>query len=112
MKPTQKDAADLFLKYQPVFDALGNPMRQQIMFTLASAAEKGTPLSVQELAERTTLSRPTISHHIKVLHTARLVEPTKVGTQVFYRPMFETSLAMANEFTRVLEKMMKQEGGK
>lgn len=112
MSSLHKKSVKLFSNYQPVFDALSNKLRQTIMFTLAEAAEAGSPLSVHELAEQTTLSRPTISHHIKILHDARLVEPTKSGTQIFYRPRFETPLAMAKEFTEALEAMKTKQGGK
>ena len=71
------------MAYQPVLEALSSPLRQKIMFALAEASASGKPMSVHELTEQTTLARPTISHHIKILHTAGLIEPKKIGTQIF-----------------------------
>ena len=110
MKKSQKLVAELFLAYQPVLEALSSPLRQKIMFALAEASASGKPMSVHELTEQTTLARPTISHHITILHTAGLIEPKKIGTQIFYRPKFETPLMMSKEFTQVLEAMIKNKG--
>lgn len=102
MSKSNKQAIETFKRYQPVFNALGNPMRQQIMFLLAN----GTRLSVAELAAKTELSRPAISHHIKILSTAKLVRAERVGVRLYYRPMFQTPLAMARDFSKVLGKIV------
>lgn len=106
MKPKYTSITKTFYDYRDVFEALGNPVRQEIMFMLAKTAAENKQLSVRELATRTTLSRPTISHHIKILYRARLVVPSKTGTQIFYRPRFETPLAMAKELSCVLGKIV------
>ena len=104
MPEGNKQAIEVFKRYQPVFNALGDPMRQQIMFLLAN----GTRLSVAELAAKTVLSRPAVSHHLKILSTAKLVQAERVGVRLYYRPMFQTPLAMARDFSKVLGKIVKK----
>ncbi len=50
-------------------DALGSPVRRDILRQLQSA-----PLTVGELASRFPVSRPAISRHLHVLREAGLVE--------------------------------------
>lgn len=95
-----KQAIDVFRKYRLVFNSLGNPTRQRIMFLLASGPRR----SVAELTAETTLSRPAVSHHLKVLREAKLVQAKRDGVRLYYSPMFQTPLRMAQDFTEVLQK--------
>lgn len=104
MSKNNEQAIETFKRYQPVFNALGDPTRQQIMFLLAN----GTRLSVAELAAKTELSRPAVSHHLKILSTAKLVRAERVGVRLYYRPMFQTPLAMARDFSKVLGKIVRK----
>lgn len=63
-----------------VFAALGDPQRQRILLTF----ERGERLNVSQLAEASTLSRPTVSHHLKVLREAGVLASRKEGKEVFY----------------------------
>lgn len=60
-------------------DALGSPVRRQILQKLRSK-----PLSVQELAERFPVSRPAVSRHLRILESAGLVESTTEGARNLY----------------------------
>jgi ArsR family transcriptional regulator, arsenate/arsenite/antimonite-responsive transcriptional repressor len=60
--------------------ALADPARQDLVQLLAR-----TELNVGELAERVTLSRPTVSHHLGILKRAGLVRTRKEGREVYYR---------------------------
>jgi|SRR6185436_18987940 len=60
--------------------ALGDPTRQQIMMLLSRQR-----LNVGELAERFHLSRPAISHQIKVLLHAGLLVQEREGRERVYR---------------------------
>lgn len=59
--------------------AIGDPIRLQILFVLS-----GDRLNVSEIAAQFKLSRPAISHHLKVLKDAAIVESEKMGQEVFY----------------------------
>jgi DNA-binding transcriptional ArsR family regulator len=60
-------------------DALGNPVRRNILLSL-----RHSPLTVGELAERFPVSRPAISRHLKVLSESGLVEVNAEGTRHLY----------------------------
>ena len=60
-------------------DALGNPIRREILIELRRA-----PLPVGALAERFSISRPAVSRHLRVLQDAGLVVPNERGAQNIY----------------------------
>jgi DNA-binding transcriptional ArsR family regulator len=60
-------------------DALGNPIRRDILTALRRA-----PMPVGALAKRFAVSRPAISRHLRVLQDAGLVTPEERGTQNLY----------------------------
>jgi len=62
-----------------VFVALGDEHRQRIMLTF----EKGERLTVGQIAAVSTLSRPAVSHHLKILRAAGLLEEEKIGKEVY-----------------------------
>ena len=68
----------------PAFKALGDPVRLQLMSMIASAPEG--EICVCELTPAFELSGPTISHHLKTLREAGLVQAERRGTWVYYRP--------------------------
>jgi DNA-binding transcriptional ArsR family regulator len=63
-----------------VLTALGDPMRQEIVVALSRER-----LNVGQLAERFPLSRPAISHHLKVLLDAGLLDRERAGRERVYR---------------------------
>ncbi|RJP76894.1 MAG: ArsR family transcriptional regulator [Candidatus Zixiibacteriota bacterium] len=62
-----------------MFKALADETRQQILRFL-----KDGPLNVGEIVERTTLSQPTISHHLGILKRAGVVVTQRRGKQIYY----------------------------
>jgi ArsR family transcriptional regulator, arsenate/arsenite/antimonite-responsive transcriptional repressor len=69
----------------PVFKALGDPVRLQLMSQIASAPDG--EVCVCDLTPGFDLTGPTISHHLKVLREAGLIEGDRRGTWVYYRPV-------------------------
>lgn len=63
--------------------ALADPVRLQLLSLVAS--HEGGEACVCELTEAFELSQPTISHHLKVLHQAGLLQRTKRGVWVYYK---------------------------
>lgn len=63
------------------FIAIGDETRQQILVALL---ENHGGMRVGELTEKTNLSRPAVSHHLKILKDAGIVNVFKVGTMNFY----------------------------
>jgi ArsR family transcriptional regulator, arsenate/arsenite/antimonite-responsive transcriptional repressor len=67
----------------PLLKALADPVRLRLMSLVAS--RQGGEACVCDLNEAFDLSQPTISHHLKVLHEAGLVDRDKRGVWVYYR---------------------------
>lgn len=67
----------------PLLKALADPVRLRLMSLVAS--HQGGEACVCDLNDAFELSQPTISHHMKVLHEAGLVDREKRGVWVYYR---------------------------
>jgi DNA-binding transcriptional ArsR family regulator len=61
------------------FDALADPQRRTI---LAMLSER--PRAVGELAASLPVTRPAVSHHLRLLKAAGLVEEERLGTRRIY----------------------------
>jgi ArsR family transcriptional regulator len=66
----------------PMFKALGDPVRLRLLSLIASHA--GGEVCVCNLTDRFDLTGPTISHHLRVLREAGLIDGERRGTWVFY----------------------------
>ena len=71
----------------PLLKALANPVRLRLMSLVAS--HPGGEACVCDLNQAFDLSQPTISHHLKVLHEAGLLDRDKRGVWVYYRARTE-----------------------
>jgi ArsR family transcriptional regulator len=67
----------------PLLKALADPVRLRLLSLTAS--HEGGEACICELNDAFDLSQPTISHHMKVLHEAGLVDRDKRGVWVYYR---------------------------
>ncbi len=68
--------------------ALADPVRLRLMSLVAS--HEGGEACVCDLTGAFDLSQPTISHHLKVLHGAGLLDRCKRGVWVYYRARTDT----------------------
>src|SRR5262245_15101785 len=66
-----------------VFKALADPVRLRLLSMITSADGE---MCVCELTPQFDVSGPTISHHLKVLREAGLVDCERRGTWVYYWP--------------------------
>lgn len=71
-----------FQSCQKIFTALGDETRQYLLYVLVSGECKG--IRVVDIAKKTNLSRPAVSHHIQILKQAGIVKSRKEGTFVYY----------------------------
>ncbi|MFK4087974.1 ArsR/SmtB family transcription factor [Kribbella sp. NPDC020789] len=69
-----------------VFKALADPIRLRLMSIIASA---GAEVCVCDITPHFDVSGPTISHHLRVLREAGLVDCERRGTWVYYWPIPE-----------------------
>lgn len=66
-----------------LFRVLGEPARLQLLSLIA--AQPGQEACVCELTEPLGLSQPTISHHLKVMYEAGLLQKERRGNWIYYR---------------------------
>ncbi|NKE57083.1 winged helix-turn-helix transcriptional regulator [Lentzea sp. PSKA42] len=85
----EQQAAEL----STMFKALGDPVRLRLLSMIASQPDG--EVCVCELTPAFDLSQPTISHHLKLLRQAGLVDSERRGTWVYYRVRPETTDRMA-----------------
>ena len=89
-KQVRKAARDCSL----IFTALGDPNRQDILIML----EQNGPMNVLQITERLHLARPTVSHHLKVLRDAGLLQATKKSRETYYESLWEKPLERLTKF--------------
>lgn len=88
---------------QKAFIALGDETRQQIIITLLESEVHG--IRVGEITEKTHLSRPAVSHHLRILKEAGIVSMYREGTKnYYYVNAYETIWKkIGNLFTKINE---------
>lgn len=62
-----------------ILKALADDVRIEILETIGLKE-----LNVNEIAQKTSVSRPTVSHHLQILKRADLVSSRKDGKETFY----------------------------
>lgn len=81
------------------FTALGDEHRQRILLTF----EPGERLNVGQIVAVSTLSRSAVSHHLKLLKDAGVLDSEKLGKEVFYwvnKPFLDESLEAVLAYIR------------
>ncbi|MFF8573122.1 ArsR/SmtB family transcription factor [Streptomyces sp. NPDC015140] len=86
------------LELAKVFKALGDPVRLRLLSLIASRA--GGEVCVCDLTPAFDLSQPTISHHLKLLRQAGLIDCERRGTWVYYWLIPEMTDRLAGILTR------------
>lgn len=79
-------------KFATLFKVLSDPVRLQLVSEIQAAG--CGPLSVNDLVSRTTLSQPTISHHLKLLTDAGLLRKVRNGRVVTHEVIAEPFLQL------------------
>ena len=67
-------------QFRRIARALADPRRMALLERIAAASE----VACATLASDTTVSQPTISHHLKELSTAGLIKPRRRAKFCFY----------------------------
>ncbi|MEU4204123.1 metalloregulator ArsR/SmtB family transcription factor [Streptomyces sp. NPDC045470] len=93
--PLDEDQA---VELAKVFKALGDPVRLRLLSLIASRA--GGEVCVCDLIPAFDLSQPTISHHLKLLRQAGLIDCERRGTWVHYWLVPEMTDRLAGILTR------------
>jgi ArsR family transcriptional regulator len=80
----------------PLLKALADPVRLRLVSLIAASA--GGEACVCDLNDAFELTQATISHHLKVLHSAGLLDRDKRGVWVYYTVRPGALAAVANLF--------------
>ncbi|KQY94568.1 ArsR family transcriptional regulator [Paenibacillus sp. Root52] len=94
-----QQALHIFQNCIPLFQVLSDNHRQSILLMLS---ERGK-MTVNEITEQSSLSRPAISHHLKLLLEKGLISVEQKGTQRYYSASLQSSVAMLKELVAALE---------
>ncbi len=89
-RPLTQDQAD---RIAPLLKALADPVRLRLISLVAS--HPGGEACVCDLNDAFDLSQPTISHHLKVLHDAGVLDRDKRGVWAYYRIRTEALASVA-----------------
>lgn len=86
------------------FSTLADTVRQEILLILAESGIEG--MDVQDITARTHLSRPAISHHLKILKDAGMIISHKKGTQVYYFIYIQKTLEDIKDLLTTVENLV------
>ena len=92
-----KELHKMFHECGPFFIALGEEIRQKIILDILDAGVDG--LNVMTLTSMSHLSRPAISHHLKVLKDSGLVIAERRAPRFSTRYLFLTVFSMESIFS-------------
>ena len=91
--------AEEFSDCRKVLLALGDANRQHLILEMLRMEQCGG-VRVGDIAEKTHLSRPAVSHHIRILREAGLLRMRQEGTKNYY--YFDADLDAMNSLIRML----------
>ena len=94
----------LFREGIPLFETLRERKRQEILHDLIL---KG-PMMVNEITKLSSLSRPAVSHHLKLLKQVNLVNVEESGTKRIYSANINLIIPYLRELLIELESKVKE----
>ncbi|WP_067725265.1 ArsR/SmtB family transcription factor [Oceanobacillus damuensis] len=80
VSPNNRSLMDIFRENTALLQALGDPIRQNIIIILG---ERGK-LNVSEITALADISRPAVSHHLKILKDAEVIKMERQGKNNIY----------------------------
>lgn len=83
----------------PIFTMLQDDNRQQILMLLFDRKN----MTVTELTEQLSLSRPAVSHHLKLLLDSGLVRVTKNGKERIYSLCMDNAIELLKDLLASIE---------
>ena len=89
----------------PVFSMLQDESRQQILMLLFDCKQ----MTVSEITDNLELSRPAVSHHLKLLLDAKLVTVKKNGKERWYSLNLQSAIIQLKELLLSIENDIKND---
>ena len=99
---------------QKVLIALGDETRQHLILSMIKSGDC-TGMRVNDIADCTNLSRPAVSHHLKILKDAGIVKMREEGTKNYYyfdadMTSFNTVIEMLNHAKEIMMNLPNRQG--
>lgn len=84
----------------PVFTVLADENRHKILYLLL---ENGK-MNVNEITDKIHLSRPAVSHHLKIMLQAQTVSVEQIGKERFYSIAMHDATAQLKQVVALMER--------
>lgn len=94
-----------FAKCRKILLAIGDETRQAIIMTLMETT-CASGMRVGEITEWTHLSRPAVSHHLKILLEAGIIMMRKEGTMNFYFIDVRSKLILMKNLIKHIDELL------
>ncbi|MCR3761185.1 metalloregulator ArsR/SmtB family transcription factor [Clostridium felsineum] len=91
----------VFKECLPIFSVLNDENRQKIILILSEFPEG---IIVNDITGRLNLSRPAVSHHLKVLKGAGIVDNVNKGVESYYFLTLKRAVENLKKLTSSIEK--------
>ena len=88
-----------FQDCQKVLTAIGDEVRQHLILSMMQGNDCNG-MRVGDIAARTSLSRPAVSHHLQILKNAGIIKMRRDGTKNFY--YFDANMDSFNKLVSML----------
>lgn len=98
-----KVTMELLKECAPIFSMLQDEQRQKILMMLFDNGEMGVTL----ITEKSAISRPAVSHHLKLLLDAGLIDVRQEGRERIYKINLQNSLKHLKNLVSSIENDMK-----
>lgn len=109
-----RELAEEFESCRKILAALGNENRQHLMLEMMKM-EQCSGVRVGTITEKTHLSRPAVSHHIRILEDAGILKMRREGTKNYYyidadAGAMNRLIHMLNHAKKVMEQLPDRSG--
>lgn len=98
-----------FQNSRKILNAICDENRQKILLVLMDNCVGGG-VRVEEIAKRINLSRPAVSHHLKLLMDENIVSVQKEGTKNYYHITGGSEILNLKKLIKCIEEFMNDEG--
>lgn len=99
-KEQLEELSNRFIQCQKTLTAVGDEVRQHLILVMMHYGDCNG-IRVGELAARTNLSRPAVSHHLRILKDAGIVKMRREATKNYY--YFDTDMEAIDNLICMLE---------
>lgn len=90
----------IFKECIPLLFVLSDSKRQEIVLILS---EQSKGLNVNAITEKIKLSRPAVSHHLKILKQAGIVDAISKGIENYYFLTLKDGVEKLKDLTKTIE---------